>query len=185
MSINRTVACGGASYSTQGDTDGVAVGALYELGYTAYVNAEGTSALQAIFNAEWRYASVKGYTETGSNAGLQVEKMEQNVTTFGAGLRWQRLMSAAIANRNPLLEVRALAKMDVGDDHGEVRTRFTGQQYTNSLRGAEVGAFGVEIGGEVSIPIGSHATRVFIDAGAELRSGYTSAEASIGLKTMF
>ncbi len=185
VSINRTVACGGASYSTQGDTDGVAVGALYELGYTAYVNAEGTSALQAIFNAEWRYASVKGYTETGSNAGLQVEKMEQNVTTFGAGLRWQRLMSAAIANRNPLLEVRALAKMDVGDDHGEVRTRFTGQQYTNSLRGAEVGAFGVEIGGEVSIPIGSHATRVFIDAGAELRSGYTSAEASIGLKTMF
>lgn len=185
VSINRTVACGGASYRTQGDTDGVAVGALYELGYTAYVNAEGTSALQAIFNAEWRYASVKGYTETGSNAGLQVEKMEQNVTTFGAGLRWQRLMSAAIANRNPLLELRALAKMDVGDDHGEVRTRFTGQQYTNSLRGAEVGAFGVEIGGEVSIPIGSHATRVFIDAGAELRSGYTSAEASIGLKTMF
>ena len=185
VSINRTVPCGGDSYRTKGDTDGLAAGLLYELGYTAYVNAEGTNALQAIFNAEWRYASIKGYTETGSNAALQVEEMEQSVATFGAGIRWQRLMSAAIANRNPLLELRALAKVDVGDDHGEAKTRFVGQQYETSLRGAEIGAFGVEIGGEISIPVGGRTTRVFIDAGAELRSGYTSAEASIGLKTMF
>ena len=185
ISVERTVSCGSGSYRTEGSTDGLAAGLLYELGYTAYVNAESSSALQGIFNVEWRYASIKGYTETGSDAGLQVEKMEQNVVTFGIGARWQHLMSANIANRNPLLELRALAKADVGDDCGEAKTRLIGQHYTTNLRGAETGAFGVEIGGEISIPLGGRSARIFVDAGAELRSGYTSAEASIGLRTIF
>ena len=140
MSPDRTVNYGTGSCRTKGDTDGYAVGAMYEVGYTKLMNKEGTMALQPVFNVEMRHASVKGYTETGSDAGLKVDDIRQDVVTLGAGARMQSIVGENAFNRASILEARLLAKVDVGDRSGTAVNGIIGCATHKEVESAEVGA---------------------------------------------
>ena len=173
------------SYRTQGSTDGFAVGALYEVGYTKLVNRKGTIALQPVFNVEIRHAAIKGYTETGSDAGLKVDDIEQDVVTFGFGARLQSIIGENIYNRTSILEGRLLVKADVGDNTGVAKNSLIGAPTVGEVESAEVGALGIEAGIGLTIPLGASAGSVFMDASAEVRSGWTSFNATVGYRINF
>ncbi len=184
LDSKRTVALTGGSYTASGDTDGYALGALYEVGYTHGLDPERFGALQSVFNVEFRRVSLSGFEEHGSAAALHVDDMEETVVTFGAGLRYQRFMGTRVVNRSALLELRALARVDAGDTRGEAVTGFLDGDYRNHLRGAEIGRIGAELGAGVTVPVGTSGS-IFVDASLELRSGYTSFDASAGYRIGF
>ncbi len=184
LDSERTVALTGGSYTAKGDTDGYALGALYEFGYTHGGNPERAGALQSVFNVEFRHVSLGGFDEGGTSAALHVDDMEQTVVTFGAGLRYQRFVGTKAVNRSALFELRALAKVDAGDTRGEVVTNFLDAAYKARLRGAEIGRVGAEVGAGVTVPVSKRGS-VFVDGSVELRSGYTSFDASAGYRINF
>ncbi len=183
---HRTVATGSGNYTADADTNGWAVGALYEAGYTALLHEKTRSALQYILNVEVRYNNIDGFTESGSDAGLQVEEMDNLTVTFGAGARVQSMLGENLANRGVLFEARLLAKADAGDRRGEAATRFANGSYRTSMVGAEVGAVGIEAGAGLTIPFnGPRPGSFFIDGSLEFRQGWSSFDASAGLRFRF
>ena len=183
---HRTVATGSGNYTADADTNGWAVGALYEAGYTALLHEKTRSALQYILNVEVRYNNIDGFTESGSDAGLQVEEMDNLTVTFGAGARIQSMLGENLANRGVLFEARLLAKADAGDRRGEAATRFANGSYRTSMVGAEVGAVGIEAGAGLTIPFnGPRPGSFFIDGSLEFRQGWSSFDASAGLRFRF
>ncbi len=186
VELNRTVNYGGFSpYRTNGSTDGYALGFLYEVGYTGLVNRQGTAALQPIFNVEVRHIALKGYTETGSDAGVDVDDIDQTVLTFGAGARAQFAVGAHAFNRAAVLETRALLKADMGDRSGSVSNAIIGSATRAEVESAEVGAVGVEAGVGITVPLGTNAGSVFLDGSFEFREGWTSANATLGYRINF
>ena len=185
IDMERTVNYGVGSYRTKGNTDGSAFGALYEVGYTRLMNKEGTFALQPVFNVEVRHASINGYDETGSDAGLSVDDMQQDSITFGAGARMQSVVGERALNRTSIFEARLLVKADVGDRSGTATNGIVDANATAEVEGAEVGALGVEVGVGLTVPLGATAGSVFLDASLEYRRGWTSADASIGYRINF
>ena len=173
------------SYKTSGSTDGYAVGALYEIGYTRMANAAGTVAVQPVFNVEYRRVGINGYTEAGSDAALRVDDITQDSITFGAGARVQALTGGNVFNRSAIFEGRALLKVEAGDRSGKAINAIVNTQKTAELESAEVGAVGVEVGAGITIPLGSTEGSIFIDGSLELRSGYTSMDATVGYRVSF
>ncbi len=185
VKLDRTVNYGGGSYRTKGSTDGYALGALYEVGYTGFTNKKGTLALQPVFNVEVRHAGISGYNETGSDAGLRVDDMEQSVVTFGVGARMQGIVGRNTFNRASIFEARLLLKADAGDRSGTARNGIIGSATMAEVESAEVGAVGVEVGAGLTVPLGSQSGSLFLDASLEYRSGWTSANASAGYRVDF
>ncbi len=185
VDLDRTVNYGSGSYSTNGSTDGYTFGAMYEVGYTGFVNKRGTAALQPVANVEVRHISLKGYSETGSDAGLTVDDMERTVLTFGVGARAQVAVGANAFNRTSVLESRALLKFDVGDRSGTARNAIIGDSTYAETESAEVGAVGVEVGVGISVPLGAQSGSVFADGSLEFRDGWTSANATLGYRVTF
>lgn len=172
-------------YTTSGSTDGYVFGALYELSFAAYLDEEARKSIEFVMNAEVRYTSLNGFEETGSDVGLGVQDVDSTQLTLGAGARWSARGGAQALNRSALLEARALLKVDAGDRRGEVATRLSCGDYVANMRSAEVGMFGAEFGVGVTVPLGSRAGDIFMDAGVELRRGWKSMEASIGYRINF
>ena len=185
VQMNRTVNYGSGSYATQGSTDGYALGALYEVGYTRLLNAEGTIALQPVMNVEFRHVGIKGYTETGSNAALRVDDMEQNILTLGLGARMQSVVGENAFNRASIFEARVLLKADAGDQSGTAKAGIIGSTAMAEIESAEVGSIGVEAGAGITIPLGAKYGSVFLDASLEYRRGWTSVNASAGYRINF
>ena len=185
INLDRTVNYGSGSYRANGSTDGYAVGAMYEVGYTQLMNESGTFVLQPVFNVEVRHASVKGYTESGTDAGLKVDDIKQDLVTFGAGARLQSVVDTNAFNRTAIFEARALLKADVGDRSGKAKNSIIGSDSMSEVESAEVGALGVEIGAGITIPLGSESGSIFVDASLEYRRGWTSADASVGYRINF
>ena len=185
IGLDRTVNYGSGSYRTKGSTDGYALGALYEVGYTGFVNGDGTFALQPVFNVEARHASIKGYVESDSDAGLRVGKMRQDVVTLGAGARMQSVVGGRALNRTSVFEARALVKADLGDRSGVSDNAIAGSGTYAEVESAEVGAVGIEIGAGITIPLGTQYGSIFMDASLEWRQGWTSADASVGYRINF
>ncbi len=183
--LNRTVNYGSGSYRTKGSTNGYAFGALYELGYTKLMNERGTAALQPIVNVEFRHVGIKGYTETGSDAGLKVDDMRQSVLTFGMGARFQCVVSENAFKRDSIFEARLLLKADAGDRSGKATNGIIGSRTMAKVESAEVGAVGIEAGAGLTIPLGSGNGSIFMDASIEYRRGWTSVNASAGYKITF
>lgn len=183
VSLERTVSVGNCSYNTTGKTSGYAVGALYELGYAGYVNANGTFAIQPVFNIELSHSTLKGYREDGSDAGLDVGSISHTTLTFGLGARIQTTLSDNMFNGGALLESRALVKADALDRRGKAQNKLLNGSSVYEVESAEVGAIGVEIGAGVSLPTGSGS--VFADAALELRSGYNHVNATVGYRVNF
>ena len=142
--------------------------------------------LQPVFNVAWRMSSLSGYTESNTDAALSVEKQTYSTITFGVGARLQAAVGANTWNRTGLFEARALVKVDAGDTQAESETSFA--NYPGSAHGrvkaAERGAVGVELGAGISVPVG-HTGAIFGDVSAELRSGYTNLNATMGYRINF
>ena len=185
IGLDRTVSYGSGSYHTKGSTDGYALGALYEVGYTGFVNGDGTFALQPVFNVEARHASIKGYAESDSDAGLSTGNMSQDIVTLGAGARMQSVVGGRVLNRTSVFEARALVKADLGDRSGVADNAIIGSGTRAEVESAEVGAVGVEIGAGITIPLGTQYGSIFMDASLEWRQGWTSADASVGYRISF
>ena len=184
-SLNRTVDYGAGRYSTKGDTDGTAFGLMYEVGYTVALTEDASTCLQPVFNVLYRHSCLGGYTETGSDAALKYADAEADVVTFGLGARLQSAVGTSAFNRHTLLETRALLKLDAGDRDVTPQANFVGVGGARNIKSNEYGAFGVEIGAGVMIPIGEGASSLFFDVSAEFRSGYSDVNGAAGYRVNF
>lgn len=184
-SLDRTVNVG-RGYETKGETDGTSFGLMYEVGYVIALNDEATTCLQPIFNVMFRHTEVSGYTESGSDAALEVGDQTMDTITFGAGARLQAVVGQNIYNRASILEARALVKLDVGDTQSEADVAFVnGSSISSAVKSSELGAFGVELGVGIAIPMGDDDGSIFADASVELRSGYTNVNGTVGYRINF
>lgn len=186
VKLNRTVDYSYGSYTTEGSTNGYAIGLMYELGYSIPMNMEASYAVQPVVNITLRHTTVSGYEESGSGAGLRVGDISQTIITLGAGVRAQAVVGENLYNRTSILEGRVLVKLDAGDTKGESETTLiNGSTTTGNMVSAEVGAVGLEVGAGISIPMDNSNGSVFFDASAEVRSGYTNLNATIGYRVSF
>ncbi len=185
ITLDRTVSLGnGYDYRTDGTTEGYAVGFLYELAYTISANEESTVCFQPLVNVSYRYTSVDGYRESGSDAALDVDKQDSSVLTFGAGIRMQAAVGENVYNRSSLFELRALVKVDAGDREGAADVSLL-PGVAARVETAEVSAVGAELGAGLTIPVGSDEGALFFDASAELRSEYAAINGTVGYRINF
>ena len=185
VKLDRTVNYGSGFYNTRGHTNGYQLGALYELGYARALNAKGTTVLQGVANVEVRHASLGSYDELNTEAGLHVSDLSYNVITFGVGARLQSVVAENALNRASILEARALVKADAGDRKGKASTSLIhGAANSEEVESAEMGVMSLELGAGLTLPIGRKGA-CFIDASAELRSGYTELNANVGYRLSF
>ncbi len=185
VTLNRTVSVPGGSYETSGDTDGMAYGFMYEVARTFLLSEDGTTCWQPVFNVAWRHSSIDAYTESGADNALAVGEQDMNVLTFGAGARLQTVIGESLYNRASIFEARAMVKVDAGDREGEADVALLEGTTAASVKSAEIGAVGVEIGAGVTIPVGLNAGSIFIDGSAEFRSGYSNVNGTVGYRINF
>ena len=184
-SYNRTVNHAGGSYKAEGDTDGMAFGLMYEVGRVLSMGEDTDACWQPIFNVAYRHTSVGGYTEKGTDAALDVDDQTLDTITLGAGARMQAVVGENLYNRTSVLELRALAKFDIGDRASEADVALINGTGRGTVESAELGAFGVEVGAGLSVPLGAESGTLFFDASAELRSGYSNVNGTVGWRINF
>jgi|GEM_PF-2206606 len=185
MTLDRTVSYGTGSYDTKGETEGTSFGFMYEVGRVFALTEDGDVCLQPVANVTFRHSSVDGYEESGCDATLAVDEQTYTAVTLGVGARLQAVIGTSIYNRASILEARALAKFDMGDRESEADVRLTQGGNTATVKSAEVGAFGAEFGVGVTVPMGTNAGSIFVDCSAEIRSGYTNINGTVGYRINF
>ena len=187
VNLDRTINMGTkGTIETSGSTNGYGLGLMYELGYSVPMNSEASYAIQPVVNVTLRHVGVSGYEESGHGAELRVGDITQTIFTIGAGVRAQAVVGENSYNRASILEGRILAKVDAGDTKGETSNAFVqGSSLSASVESAEVGAVGLEVGVGITIPMDNSKGSIFIDASAELRSGYTNMNATVGYRLDF
>lgn len=185
-SLKRTVAHANGSYSSEGDTDALSFGFLYEVGYIAAMNESATACLQPVFNVMLSHSSLNGYEETGSDAALTTGDVEMTTVTFGLGARTQAQVGTGTLNRASLLEGRALVKLRAGDREAEAENALGMiPGASGSVVGAEKSVIGMELGVGLTVPVGSEGGSVFADASLELGGGYTNINGTVGYRINF
>lgn len=183
--LDRTVSYSGGSYRTGGDTDGYGFGLMYELGYTVPLDEDGQSALQPVFNITYTHSNLGAYSESGDMA-VRFGDQTMDTLTLGLGLRAQTTIGENIYNRTSLLEGRVLAKCDIGDRSSSASAALAALGHTaGEVESAEVGAFGVELGAGLTVPVGQEGGSLFFDASLELRADYTNVNATVGYRISF
>ena len=182
--LERSINYGTRTANTKGDSDGSAIGLMYEVGYTIALTEDATTCIQPLFNVSWRHSSIGGYSEKGSETALNVGDMEANVTTFALGARLQSAYGAKPCNRSSLFEARALAKLAAGDKDLDGKVNLSGLP-THTVKSAETGNFGVEIGAGVTIPMLRDNDALFLDLSAEFWSGFANVNGVIGYRVNF
>ncbi|MDO4221987.1 MAG: hypothetical protein Q4C88_07695 [Akkermansia sp.] len=184
--LNRTVDYGAGAYRTEGDTDGTAFGVMYEIGYAKALNEDATTCLQPVLNLSYRHSTLGGFTEEGgSDAALVADDAEMNVFTAAVGARLQSVVGTSVYNRSTLFEGRVLLKMDSGDRDVAVRNHFVGVRNGADAKSAEVGAFGVEVGAGITLPLAEDGGSLFFDVTGEFRSGYSEVNGTAGYRFNF
>ena len=182
----RTVNYGNGAYTAEGSTTGTAFGLMYEIGRVYALDDKGDTCLQPVFNVAYRHATVGSFEEENSDAGLRVDDQTVDTVTFGAGARLQTVVGENTFNRTSLLELRAMAKLDVGDTTSEADVALINGTGKGIIESAEMGAFGVELGMGLHIPVGDENDgTIFIDVSAEFRSGYTNINGTVGYRINF
>ena len=182
--LERSINYGTRTANTKGDSDGSAIGIMYEVGYTIALTEDATTCIQPLFNVSWRHSSIGGYNEKGGETALTVGDMEANVTTFALGARLQSAYGAKPCNRSSLFEARALAKLACGDKDLDGKVNLSGLP-THTVKSAEMGNFGVEIGAGVTIPMLRDNDALFLDLSAEFWSGFANVNGVIGYRVNF
>ena len=184
-SFDRTVGVGNG-YETEGTTDGMSFGLMYEVGYVMPLDEDATACLQPVFNVMLRHSTVGSYTEEGGDAALDVESQSMTTLTFGLGARLQAVVGESVYNRASIFEARVLGKVDVGDRESEADVAFAGGSgHSATVKSAELGAFGVELGAGLTIPMGDDDGSIFVDGSVEMRSGYTNFNGTVGYRINF
>lgn len=185
LDVERTVDYGLSRYKTKGSTDGMALGLMYEAGYSIPLNEAKDSVLQPILNISFRHAAINGYTESSaSNAALRVGDQQLNSVTFGLGARYQTIVDS-VWNKSCVFEARAIVKARAGDSSNESKVAFLHEgALQGKVESASSGSVGVEFGAGLSVPVGKDSD-VFFDVNAELWGNYTNANAVIGYKMQF
>ncbi len=184
--LERTVNHQYDSYRTKGETDGMGFGLMYEVGYVRALNETGTACIQPVMNFALTKASLDGYTEEGSDAGLKVDDIEMTTFTVGAGARIQAIVGENLYNRASIFECRALAKFRAGDRNAETEVGFAAAAMgTGTVESAEIGAVGIELGAGIVVPLGAEHSSVFADVSAEFSTGYTSVNGTVGYRINF
>lgn len=186
-SLTRTVNYGTGSYQARGNTTGAGFGAMYELAYDIALNEDRSVILQPLFNASIVTTRMDGYRESGSagNAGLKVENQELTTAAVAVGARLSGLMGSNIFGREALGEVRVNVSQDMGDRRGQANVGFLADpSYTRPVYGAKVGSTAFQIGAGLSVPVGTQGV-IFVDGNADIRSGSSSINGSIGYRYNF
>ena len=177
----RTVSHAAGSYRTDGDTDGTAFGLMYELSREYTLSAK--SSISPVFNISYRHTDVDAYSESGADAALNVGKQSLDTVTVGLGARYAAVVGQQTLNRACAFEARALAKYDFGDTQTDTNVGFINQAARANIESAELGAFGVELGAGISVPVGRGS--IFADGSVELRSDYANFNATVGYRIQF
>lgn len=186
VSLERTVSHSLGSYTTEGETDGMGFGLMYEVGYVKALNESGSACIQPVMNFALTKTTLDGYTEEGSDAALDVDDIEMTSFTVGAGARIQATVGENLYNRASIFECRALAKFRAGDRGAETEVGFAAANMSRgSVESAEMGAIGIEIGAGIVIPLGADHSSIFADASAEFSTGYTSVNGTVGYRLNF
>ncbi len=186
VTLDRTVNYGNGSYSTSGETDGSSFGLLYELAYTIRGAEDESVCWQPLINISYVHTALDAYTEKGSDAALSVGEQEFDRLSIAAGVRMQAIVAENLYERHAVLELRALAKADIGDREGEVNTAFTALPgSTATLRSNDYGAVGLELGAGLIVPVGAYSGELFFDVSADLRSGYNDVNGAMGWRVHF
>lgn len=186
-SLTRTVNYGSGSYQAEGSTTGFGFGAMYELAYDIAMNEDKSVILQPLFNASIVTTRMDGYSESGTagNAGLKVEDQELTTAALAVGARLSGLIGSNVFGREALGEVRVNVSQDMGDRRGEANVGFLANPgYTRPVYGAKVGSTAFQVGAGVSVPVGTQGI-IFVDGNADIRSGSTSVNGSIGYRYDF
>lgn len=170
----------------KGETEGTSFGLMYEVGRVFSLNEDGTTCLQPIFNVSWKHTTVDAYTEEGSDLALEVDEQTLDTVTVGLGARMQTVVGSSVFNRTSILEARALAKLDTGDRSSSAEVAMSALEGSSAeVDSAEMGAFGLEIGAGLTIPLGGKDGSIFMDAAVELRSDYTNVNGTVGYRVNF
>lgn len=186
LSMNRTVSFAGGSYTTKGETEATSFGAMYELGYVFALDVDGTTCLQPVFNVSFVHSSMDGYSESGSDAALDVGSVDMTTITVGMGARLQSVVGQNVFNRAAIFESRALVKVNAGDRDAEVDTNLQALPIAGGkVSCAERGPISLELGAGITIPVGSKSGSIFVDGSAELGSEYTGLNATVGYRLNF
>lgn len=185
--LTRTVDYGTGSYQAHGSTTGFGFGAMYELAYDIALNEDKSVVLQPLFNASIVTTRMDGYSESGSagNAGLRVEEQKLTTAALAVGARLSGLLGSNLFGREALGEVRANVSQDMGDRRGQANVGFLADpSYTRPVYGAKVGSTAFQVGVGLSIPVGTQSV-IFADGNADIRSGSSSINGSIGYRYNF
>jgi len=182
ISLDRHV----AGAEMEGETDGLSFGLMYEVGRVFALTEDGSTCLQPVFNVTWKHTAIDAYTEDGSDLALEVDEQTLDTVTFGLGARLQTVVGESMYNRTSILEARVLAKADVGDRSGSADVALSAVPGAKaSVDSAEMGAFGLEAGAGLTIPVGDEGGSIFMDASVELRSDYTNVNGTVGYRINF
>ncbi len=184
--LDRTVDYGAGSYKTNGSTNGIGFGALYEAAYDIHVGEDGSNLLQPLVRASFTHVSVDGYTETKAESmGLAVGKQDITYATFGLGARYIASIGENVFNRTATLELRALALQDAGSRRGEADVALGGATgRVRTVRGAKPGSTGLQAGAGLNVPI-QETSAIFADFSVDVRKKATSVSGSIGYRIDF
>lgn len=185
-SLKRTVSHAGGSYSTEGDAEAVSFGFLYELGYVVAMNESATACLQPVFNVMLSHSSLDGYSEENSDAALKMGGVDMTTVTFGMGARAQAIVGTNLYNRSSMVEGRALLKVRTGDTEAEAENALGAVPGAmGSVKAAEMGSIGAELGVGITVPMGATGGSIFADASLEVGSGYTNINGTVGYRINF
>ncbi|MCQ2371313.1 MAG: hypothetical protein MJ058_04595 [Akkermansia sp.] len=184
--LDRTVDAYATGYSTTSDSDGTALGIMYELGYAVALTEDASTCIQPVVNLSYRTSTLKGCAEKSkSDAALKLGDAEAKVFTAALGARIQSTIGTSVYNRATLFEGRVLFKGDSGDRDVVANNSFLGVPGGRDVKSAKLGAFGVEVGAGVTIPLAESAGAIFFDVTGEFRSKYTEVNGTVGYRFNF
>lgn len=187
FNFKRRVYYPGGGYATRGTTDGLGLGIMYEVARTYKMSGDSFKSAwwQPVFNVAYVHSKVDSFTETGSDAALRVGKQDSNNVIFGLGARMQSIVGEQFMNTPAVMEARVLGKAIAGGRRGKAAVSMPGADVASTVRGSEAGAFGVEIGMGLNIPLGMEYGAIITDVTAEFYQHQTSVNGVLGYRLDF
>lgn len=187
VSLNRRVHLPHESYSTNGSPDGLSFGLMYEVSRSYRLNLDSVAQAwwQPVFNVSYIHSRVDSYTESGSVGALRVGKQESNNVIFGLGARMQGIVGENLFNTPAIMETRLLGKAITGRRDGRAEVAMPGFDGATTVHGARQGAFGIELGIGMTIPLGRDYGALILDCSAEMYSDQTTVNGVLGYRIDF
>ena len=185
-SLERNITHTYGQYTTRGDSNGVSLGMMYELGYVFALDEDSETCLQPVFNIAYIHARTDGYTEHGSDAALHFGRMEMNSVVLGMGVRMQTSAASDACNHAAIFEARALLNCYTGDRDCTGEVSLAAVPGTSArITSAEHGVVAAELGVGLTLPLADKSSAVFLDATALFSSEYSHVNATVGYRLNF